>query len=319
MSVSELDDSARLLGVDTVAKLNDLVAGGARHVKRHVEFAEALLTRRVSSLADRILQNRPRLILVTSHAWGGYDVIAHALELQLRLRELRGVAIDVATWAKPGGGLRLAEMRSDLAKLYTAGHVRVQSALPGRDGGYPHSEAFDLPAGGYVMLYGEGLLEAGLGGHAAEPLSDCPPPHFRVQALPLCCVSLDEFACVGGHSLLLLRALARALSRDDPVVGALRAFIRRHPADHFGHASLAAVAGGDASHGEWRQINFSFAYELPLYASLLRPALAAVTATDDIYPEARRLLDMLEPFVPLPTTFVPSHSPTRSFFGGAWL
>ena len=35
--------------------------------------------------------------------------------------------------------------------------------------------------------------------------------------------------------------------------------------------------------------------------------------------EARRLLDLLAPFTPLPPTLVPPTSPVRAFLGGAWL
>jgi len=70
---------------------------------------------------------------------------------------------------------------------------------------------------------------------------------------------------------------------------------------------------------EWKQINLSFAYELPLYASLLGPALGAVTCCDEGYADAKRLVDMLAPFTPLPPTLVPAHSPTRGFTGGAWI
>ena len=77
---------------------------------------------------------------------------------------------------------------------------------------------------------------------------------------------------------------------------------------------MSSVASGD-----WKQMNLSFAYELPLYASLLTPCLSGVASSEEGHAEARRLLDMLAPFRHLPLSCVPAHSPTRRFAGGAWI
>ena len=333
IAVSEQDDAARSLQADTVSRLNEVVSGGEATCKRHIEFVEAQLVRRIASLAERIVNNnRPRLILLTSPPCGGAACIAHALELQLRLREVRGIAIDVACWSKPaaagsamngasatangGGGLRTSEMRADLATLFSVGHVQIR----GRDGLEPTT--LELPAGGYVMLFGEELSEVGLGGGvlasgaSTDPLAELPKPHYRMQAVPFCGVSLDESSCIGGHQLLLLRSLAMAVATGGStaaVLGAMHAWLRRRPVDR-GQVELHAVAAS-----EWKPLNFSFAYELPLYASVLTPILANVPASDDAYAEARRLLDMLAPLHPLPLAWLPTNSPARTFAGGAWL
>ena len=89
----------------------------------------------------------------------------------------------------------------------------------------------------------------------------------------------------------------------------------RRPADR-GYADLHGVASADLN---WKQLNLSFGYELPLYASVLGPSLGSIGCTEEGFAEARRLLDMLAPFTPLPPNMVPPHSPTRAFLGGAWL
>jgi hypothetical protein len=184
-----------------------------------------------------------------------------------------------------------------------------------RDGHAP--QHLELPPGGYVLLYGEDLVE-GLGSAHGGPdlLLEVPKPHYLMQLMPSCCVSVDEFTCIGGGALLQLRYLAMALAYDHKpfaVEHALRAWARHRPNDH-GQIDLAAVADT-----EWKQMNLSFAYELPLYAAVLTPALMAVPAVDDAYPDARRVLDMLAPFHRLPLEYVPATSPTRAFCGGAWL
>lgn len=52
---------------------------------------------------------------------------------------------------------------------------------------------------------------------------------------------------------------------------------------------------------------------------MLAPALHAVPSNDELYPEARRLLDLLGAFAMMPESYLPSQSPARAFCGGAWL
>ena len=151
-------------------------------------------------------------------------------------------------------------------------------------------------------------------------LDDLPKPHFRVQALPLCSVVLDEHACVGGGGFLLLRMLAMARASGGSAVGALRAWGRLRPVEReraSEHIDLTAV--GAAVLNEWKPLNFSFAYELNVYAHLLTPLLRAVPVGDEIYAEARRLLDLLSELHAMPLEYVPAHSPVRGFCGGSWM
>jgi len=332
IAICEIDDQSRLLQATSAGKLNDVVEGGERSCKRHIEFAEAQLARRLSGFAERVVANRPRLLLISAPVCGGVEWLAHALELQLRLRELRGVCLNAAHWARgdADGGLRVSALRDDLATLFATGRVPLRELTrPGASTAAPSD--VELPAGGYVLLYGERLEEflaqpsadgTGGGSGTPGPLDDLPKPHFRVQALPLCSVSLDEHACVGGGAFLLLRHLAMAYANSGArgATDALRTWGRRRPVEReraSEHIDLSAV--GMAAANEWKPLNFAFAYELSIYAQLLTPALRAVPLGDSIHPEARRLLDLLAAFRAMPLEYVPSQSPVRTFCGGCWL
>ena len=342
IAIGEIDDQSRLLQATSAAKLNELVDAGERACKLHIELAEAQLARRLSGFAERVCAQRPRLLLISAPPYGGLAWLAHALELQLLVRELRGVCIDAALWAKPAGGLRVADLRTDLATLFGSGRVVLPRARQLEEGGASgggslgcgslseDATTIELPAGGYVMLYGERLHEelqaatpegAGVPGvPGAGVLDDLPKPHFRVQALPLCSVVLDEHACVGGGGFLLLRMLATARASGGSVVGALRAWGRLRPVEReraSEHIDLTAV--GAAVLNEWKPLNFSFAYELNVYAHLLPPLLRAVPVGDEIYAEARRVLDLLSELHAMPLEYVPAHSPVRGFCGGSWM
>ena len=397
VAIAELDDNARLLQADTATKMNAIVSvGGETACRRHVELAEGRLTRRISSLADKVVANRPRLLLVTSPVDGGVECLAHALELQLRVRELRGICVDVNLWrASPSEPVRLADLRNDLATLYAAGSVTISGGATG-EAAEPATR-LELPQGGYVIVFGEDLQKTLGGDGAAPPLADLPTPHFRIQALPLVCVNIDDYTCVGGGALLLLRALAKSLAPGGVgVLSQLSAWKRKRPVDcerAFEHIDLTSVGGAIS---EWKPLNFSFAYELPVYASLLSRHLGAVPISDDvrprpprriapppcrhlrspprasprlrsctpatraharpimicpcdlppeptlgpsrprrplplahapsprppvrqIYPEARRLYDLLSTFDPMPLSYLPSQSPVRAFCGGGGL
>jgi len=315
VAIAELNDNARILQTESAPKINEIVSvGGERACKRHIELAEGRLARRVSSFADKVVANRPRLLLVTSPLDGGAECLAQALELQLRVRELRGICVDVDLWRpQPTEAVRIGELRNDLLSLFTTGSVTVQA-----DEGAPE-KTLELPQGGYVLLYGEELHKALLPGAdgAPPPLADLPTPPLCIQALPLVCINLDDYSCVGGGALLLLRLLAKSLKPGGVgVLKQLKLWKQKRPVDcerASEHIDLASVGGAI---GEWKPLNFSFAHELPIYASLLTRHLAAVPISDSIYPESRRLFDLLSAFDPMPLSYLPSHSPVRVFCGG---
>jgi len=299
IAAAEIDDQSRLLQVTTAARLNDIVAAGERSCKRHIELAEAQLARRLSGFADRVVGNRARLLLISAQAHSGVGWLSHALELQLRVRELRGVSIDAGHWAHVSGDgsrvqLRVHEMRADLATLYATGRVALRGALRADGSVGPPMEA-ELPSGGYVMVYGEELQEALSAADASSgssgPLAELPTPHFKVQALPLCSVAVDESTCVGGGVLLLLRLLARAVADGESLVRALRLWTRRRLVElerASEHIDLSVV--GAAVAREWKPLNFSFAYELSIYSQLLLPSLRTVPSSDEVTrmtPQAR--------------------------------
>ena len=348
VAIGELDDQSRLLQVGNVAKLNDIVGMGEYACKRHIELAEAQLGRRLGAFAERVLANRPRLIMISAPPCGGVEWLAHALELQLRLRELRGVCINAAHWARPAGVLHIAEMLADLGTLFATGKVQLRGLLRD-DGSMGAPSCVDLPAGGYVILYGEQLQDGlQMATENPNPLRDLPAPQFRVQAMPLCCVAIDEHACIGGGSFLLLRLLAKAFADGKCVVTALRVWVSKRSIQReraLEHIDLTLV--GSAMSDEWKPLNLSFAYELSLYAQLLSPALKSIPFGDEVsfieclarvhramviivptllhlllvqvYSEARHLLDMLSEFRGMPLDYVPLQSLVRSFCGGAWL
>lgn len=155
----------------------------------------------------------------------------------------------------------------------------------------------------------------GGGGGDRGPLSDLPQPHSRLHVAPILSLALDELCCVNGPTLLQLRALAHGVSSGQGLGAALRVASRRRAADAarccHGGADLCGLGGG-----EWKQLNFAFACELPLYASLLLPPLLAIPTSDDTFVEAKRHIDLLSHFLPMPLSHVPPQSAMRSFCGG---
>ncbi|MCI9234023.1 MAG: nucleoside kinase [Bacilli bacterium] len=64
-------------------------------------------------------------------------------------------------------------------------------------------------------------------------------------------------------------------------------------------------------------INSAFVYELGVLKTYAEPLLFSVEETDDMYPEAIRLINFLRNFLPIPSDEVPKDSVLREFIGGS--
>ena len=64
-------------------------------------------------------------------------------------------------------------------------------------------------------------------------------------------------------------------------------------------------------------INSAFMYELGILKTYAEPLLFSVEETDEMYPEAIRLINFLRNFLPIPSDEVPKDSLLREFIGGS--
>jgi len=64
-------------------------------------------------------------------------------------------------------------------------------------------------------------------------------------------------------------------------------------------------------------INSAFMYELGVLKTYAEPLLFSVEETDEMYPEAIRLINFLRNFLPIPSDDVPIDSVLREFIGGS--
>ena len=64
-------------------------------------------------------------------------------------------------------------------------------------------------------------------------------------------------------------------------------------------------------------INSALVYELGVLKTYAEPLLFSVEETDDMYPEAIRLINFLRNFLPIPSDEVPKDSVLREFIGGS--
>ena len=64
-------------------------------------------------------------------------------------------------------------------------------------------------------------------------------------------------------------------------------------------------------------INSALMYELGILKTYAEPLLFSVDETDEMYPEAIRLINFLRNFLPIPSDEVPKDSILREFIGGS--
>ena len=64
-------------------------------------------------------------------------------------------------------------------------------------------------------------------------------------------------------------------------------------------------------------INSALVYELGILKTYAEPLLFSVDETEEVYPEALRLINFLRNFLPIPSEEVPNDSVLREFIGNS--
>ena len=90
----EYEESKKILGINNVSKLNNLVK--ENKIKELITLSEALQNKKISKIADEILERKNiKMILIAGPALAGKIVFAKKLELQLKLNGLKGITISI--------------------------------------------------------------------------------------------------------------------------------------------------------------------------------------------------------------------------------
>ena len=315
---AEAGECSRILGCETAADLDDIIArGGAREF---IRVSEAMQERTIAQIAERIVARGARIVFVAGPSSSGKTTFANRLGVQLRVSGKRPVAISLDNYYRNRGQVPLGpDGKPDLECL----------------------EAIDVP------LFNEQLVELLAGREVELPLYSFKTKLREEKGIRLR-VSEDQVLIVEG-----IHGLNDALSADIPSELKFRVYVsaltqlnldnhnrirttdvrllRRMVRDHRTRATSAvqtlamwdSVRAGEESYifpfQERADVMFnsSLLYEIAVLKKYAYPMLREIPPESPHYTRARRLVKFLNYFLDCSDeSEIPPTSILREFIGG---
>ena len=309
----------RILGVNTVGRLNEIIA--ANEIKDFVKVAEALHEKKIAAIADQIAANSSiKWILIAGPSSSGKTTFAKRLAIQLRVNGLRPVTLGTDDYFVDREHTpRTATGEYDFEHLQAVDVPTLNRDLADLDAGREiQRPTFDFHTGsrsykGKTLRLDDDQVVVLEGIHSLNPeltpgLPDARKFHIYISALTQ--LNLDNNNRIPTTDNRLLRRLVR---------------------DHRyrGHSATRTLEmWPNVGRGERTWIfpfqeeadavfNSALDYELAILSVLARPLLSEIKPHQPVYAEARRMLEFLSHFLPLAADVPPPTSIIREFVGGS--
>ena len=316
--LEETSEWADMLGVDTVASLNEHIISG--DINSLILVQEALQEQKIVDIVNKIKKRDGiKFIMIAGPSSSGKTPFSHRLSIQLRASGFKPHAIGVDNYfvereqtpVDENGNYNFEDIHAIDIKLF---NDHMTSLLKG--------ERVELPEfnfvtgrkeynGDYLQLGDEDILVIE-GIHCLnDGLSYSLPVEskFKIYISALTQLNVDEHNRVATTDGRLIRRMAR----DYRTRGA--------------SAKKTLSMWESVRKGEEKNIfpyqeeadamfNSAMAYELCILKPIVEPLLFSITEDDQEYQEAKRLLKFLAYFLPCPADNVPINSIMREFIGG---
>jgi uridine kinase len=310
----------KILGVSDVGRLDQIIAKGG--ISEIIKVAESLHEKKIARIADTITSRKEelRLVLIAGPSASGKTTFSKRLSTQLQVNGIRPLALSMDNYFvdrqscpldgsgefdfEALGALDLDLFNRHLADLLEGREV----AVPKFDfeTGRRESEHHNLWLEDDQILVVEGI-------HALNPKISASVPErnkFRIYVSALTQLTINDHSRISTTDTRILRRLVRDSSfRNYNAAQTLKRFpsvIRGERRNTFPFQESADV-----------MFNSSLVYELAVLKDPALPLLEMITADDETYTEAQRLLMFLMLFQPVAADEVPPTSILREFIGGS--
>lgn len=308
----------RILGVDTVGRMNEIIA--SREIGDFIKIAEAFHEKKIAQLADHVFAHRDRIkwVLIAGPSSSGKTTFTKRLAVQLRVNGVRLVTISVDDYFVDREQTPRDEHgEPDFENIETIDLALLNDHLEKLDNGeeveLPH---FNFEKGAREwkgkklrIAADEMVLLEGI--HALNPRLTfaVPATHkFRIYISALTQLNLDYNNRISTTDNRLLRRMLRDNTfRGNSALMTLSMWpsVRRGEKKWiFPFQQEADVA-----------FNSALDYELAVLKPLVEPLLVEVKPHHPQYAEARRLMEFLSSFIAVSDRLVPPTSLLREFIG----
>jgi len=314
-------DWLRALGISSAGALNDaIIAGRAREV---ILVSEALHERRIAEIVDQIAaqKDHTRVVLIAGPSASGKTTFSKRLSVQLLALGLSPLPVEMDHFFvdreqtprdehgeydyESINALDVERLNQDIRTLIQGDEV----LLPHYDfktGKQSDGQIRKLHPGQIIILEGIHGLNPELLPRVAEEQT------FRIYASALTQLNLDRYNRMSTTDTRLLRRIVRDASQR-------------------GYSAQETIQRWESvRRGEKRNIfpyqenadamfNSALVYEVAALAPLAEPLLRQVHFRTAEHIESKRLLALLQWFLPMTTEMIPDNSILREFVGGSIL
>ncbi|MDR2648927.1 MAG: nucleoside kinase [Clostridiales bacterium] len=308
---------ARVLKVDTVGALNDLISiGGVGDIMR---VSEALHEKKIAYLADRIHQEGKSIVLIAGPSSSGKTTFAQRLCVQLRVNGLRPSVLNLDDYFvdrefsprdsegnydfESPDAIDIRKINEDLSALLRGATVRIPDfnfILGKRE---YKGRVLRLTPGDVLLI--EGIH--GLNERITEHI-----PHenkFKIFVSALTQINIDDHNRIPTTDTRLIRRIVRDYRARgaDPKrsIGMWPSVLRGENLNIF---PFQEEADGF--------FNSALVYEMSVLKQFAEPLLFKVSKLDPEYMEAQRLIKFLDSFLGVSSEPVINNSILREFIGG---
>lgn len=317
---SEYKRWGRILGVDNVGALNDLVKLGK--VSELIKISEALQEKKIAQIADAITQSgKPkRLVLISGPSSSGKTTFAQRLSIQLRVNGLKPVTISLDNYffnrentpKDENGELDFEALEAIDVKLFNRHLMELINGYEVEIPVFSFTEGKREPAGKRMKLENDNIVVVeGIHGLNEKLTSDIPKENkFKIYVSALTSMNIDDHNRIPSTDTRIIRRIVRDYNfRGTNALSTIKRWpsVRRGEERHiFPYQESADI-----------MFNSSHIVELGVLKSFAEPLLSGIDRDAPEYSEAKRLLDFLSYFLPIENREIPLNSIIREFIGGS--
>ena len=309
-----------IMNVDYVSSLNRVVSSG--NVGDLIRISEVLQSNNLLQIAKQICIAKPKIkiVLIAGPSSSGKTTTCNKLAMYLRSFGLKPKTISMDNYFLPrdktpkdeNGNYDFECLEALDLKLF---NKQITDLNLGKEVRLP---VFDFITGTQDLISGEKiilnendiLIIEGIHALNSELLQDVPRKNkYKIYISPFTCLNLDYQNRISTVDNRLLRRIIR----DNM---------------HRGYNALNTLKSWDSvRRGEEKNIfpyqdeadalfNTSLIYEMGVLKTYVEPLLYLVDIDSPFYMDAKRLIDLLKMFMPIPSEDIPKDSILREFIGG---
>lgn len=314
---SEYEGWARILGINDLGQLNYAIKQnkGAEIVK----ISEALHEKKIVYIADSIVKEKKKLVLIAGPSSAGKTTFTKRLAIQLFVNGIKPLIISADDYFLPHsqtprdefGGLDFESINAvdipllndHLLRIIKCKKVRVPrfNFLTGRRN--KGSETI-LPEDGIILLEGIHCLNEDFTRRVPKSLK------FKIYVSALTQLNIDNHNRASTTDVRMIRRIVRDTH--------FRGYKIRGVLQHWGSVRDGEERNIYPFQEEADEIfNSALIYEPAIQKKFCLPILKRIKKDYPEYEEAKRLIDFLNLFAEVNERWIPSNSILREFIGGS--